>query len=86
MKIDLLVAEIGSTTTVITAYQLMEKSVKIIAQTESYTTIDKGDVTIGIEKALKNMEEKIKDKISWEKFLATSSAAGGLSMTVHGLV
>jgi len=86
MKIDLLVAEIGSTTTVITAYQLTEKSVKIIAQTESYTTIDKGDVTIGIEKALKNMEEKIKDKISWEKFLATSSAAGGLSMTVHGLV
>jgi uncharacterized protein (TIGR01319 family) len=86
MKIDLLVAEIGSTTTVITAYQLTEKSVKIIAQTESYTTIDKGDVTIGIEKALKNMEEKVKDKISWEKFLATSSAAGGLSMTVHGLV
>jgi uncharacterized protein (TIGR01319 family) len=86
MKIDLLVAEIGSTTTVITAYQLTEKSVKIIAQTESYTTIDKGDVTIGIEKALKNMEEKIKDKISWKKFLATSSAAGGLSMTVHGLV
>jgi uncharacterized protein (TIGR01319 family) len=86
MKIDLLVAEIGSTTTVITAYQLNEKSVKLIAQTESYTTIDKGDVTIGIEKALKNMEEKVKDKISWEKFLATSSAAGGLSMTVHGLV
>ncbi|PNR98905.1 reactivating factor for adenosylcobalamine-dependent D-ornithine aminomutase [Petrotoga miotherma DSM 10691] len=86
MKIDLLVAEIGSTTTVITAYQLMEKSVKLIAQTESYTTIDKGDVTIGIEKALKNMEEKANDKISWEKFLATSSAAGGLSMTVHGLV
>ncbi|MDK2907461.1 MAG: hypothetical protein PWQ66_1422 [Petrotoga sp.] len=86
MKIDLLVAEIGSTTTVITAYQLTEKSVKIIAQTESYTTIDKGDVTLGIEKALKNMEEKVKDKISWEKFLATSSAAGGLSMTVHGLV
>lgn len=86
MKIDLLVAEIGSTTTVITAYQLIEKNVEIIAQTESYTTIDKGDVTIGIEKALKNMEEKVKDKISWEKFLATSSAAGGLSMTVHGLV
>ncbi|PNR91289.1 DNA mismatch repair protein MutL [Petrotoga sp. HWH.PT.55.6.1] len=86
MKIDLLVAEIGSTTTVITAYQLTEKNVEIIAQTESYTTIDKGDVTIGIEKALKNMEEKVKDKISWEKFLATSSAAGGLSMTVHGLV
>jgi uncharacterized protein (TIGR01319 family) len=86
MKIDLLVAEIGSTTTVITAYQLKEKNVKIIAQTESYTTIDKGDVTLGIEKALKNMEEKVKDKISWEKFLATSSAAGGLSMTVHGLV
>jgi len=86
MKIDLLVAEIGSTTTVITAYQLTEKSAKIIAQAESYTTIDKGNVTIGIEKALKNMEEKVKDKISWEKFLATSSAAGGLSMTVHGLV
>jgi uncharacterized protein (TIGR01319 family) len=86
MKVDLLVAEIGSTTTVITAYKIKEKNIEIISQSESYTTIDEGDVTIGIEKAIKVMKEKLNEEISWNKFLATSSAAGGLSMTVHGLV
>ncbi|HOA16360.1 MAG TPA: GlmL-related ornithine degradation protein [Fervidobacterium sp.] len=87
MKVDLLFAEIGSTTTVLTAFQLggIGKP-KIVAQAEHWTTINEGNVIIGIENALKKMQEKLGEELSWGKFAATSSAAGGLKMTVHGLV
>jgi len=87
MKVDLLFAEIGSTTTVLTAFQMggIGKP-KMVAQSEHWTTINEGDVTIGIDNALRKMQEKIGEEIRWEKFAATSSAAGGLKMTVHGLV
>ncbi|MGC8819866.1 MAG: GlmL-related ornithine degradation protein [Fervidobacterium sp.] len=84
-KVDLLFAEIGSTTTVLTAFCFGHKP-KVVAQAEHWTTVNEGDVTIGIEYALKKLEEKLQGKIVWEKFAATSSAAGGLKMTVHGLV
>ncbi|SHH46215.1 GlmL-related ornithine degradation protein [Thermosipho atlanticus] len=87
MKVDLLFAEIGSTTTVITAFDGFGNKVKIVGQGEHWTTVNEGDVTIGIEKAINNLKEKIKEKnLTWEKFAASSSAAGGLKMTVHGLV
>lgn len=87
MKFDLLVAEIGSTTTVVTAFdKINSKNPIVIGQAEHYTTVQEGDVTIGIFKAIKRLEEKIKEKIEWEKFIASSSAAGGLKITVHGLV
>jgi uncharacterized protein (TIGR01319 family) len=86
MKIDLLVAEIGSTTTVLTAFQTKDNNMSILAQSEYKTTIPEGDVTIGIEKALSILSEKLGENFHWNKFLATSSAAGGLTVTVHGLV
>jgi uncharacterized protein (TIGR01319 family) len=87
LKVDLLVAEIGSTTTVITAFdKINSKKPKVIGQAEHYTTVKEGDVTIGIFKAIKNLEEKLREKVNWEKFIASSSAAGGLKITVHGLV
>ncbi|MBO8161486.1 MAG: glutamate mutase L [Thermosipho sp. (in: Bacteria)] len=87
MKIDLLFAEIGSTTTVITAFDRLGEDVKILGQGEHWTTVNEGDVTIGIERAINNLKEKLKVKeLTWEKFAASSSAAGGLKMTVHGLV
>jgi len=85
MRIDLLFAEIGSTTTVLTAFHFGLKP-KVIMQAEHWTTVNEGDVTIGIEMALKKMKEQLGEDITWEKFAATSSAAGGLKMTVHGLV
>ncbi|MCX7653605.1 MAG: GlmL-related ornithine degradation protein [Fervidobacterium sp.] len=85
MRIDLLFAEIGSTTTVLTAFHFGMKP-KVIAQSEHWTTVNEGDVTIGIDMALKKMENTLGQKLNWEKFGATSSAAGGLKMTVHGLV
>lgn len=87
MKVDLLFAEIGSTTTVITAFDGLGEKVKIIGQGEHWTTVNEGDVTIGIENAIKKLKEKIGEKnLTWNKFAASSSAAGGLKMTVHGLV
>ncbi|TYB92609.1 MAG: DNA mismatch repair protein MutL [Kosmotoga sp.] len=88
MKADYIVAEIGSTTTVLSAFST-DGSGKLafLAQGESYTTVNENDVTIGIEKALNILKEQLEVKeLTWDFFLATSSAAGGLKITVHGLV
>jgi uncharacterized protein (TIGR01319 family) len=87
LKVDLVFAEIGSTTTVVTAFHNLDGKVKILAQGEHWTTVNEGDVTIGIERAIENLKEKLGvSNFSWDKFAASSSAAGGLKMTVHGLV
>ncbi|MDI6601060.1 MAG: GlmL-related ornithine degradation protein [Thermoanaerobacteraceae bacterium] len=87
LHIDLIVAEIGSTTTVVNAFGDMGSSKpKLIGQGYAPTTVLDGDVTIGLEKAVKMLEDKLGDKIKWERMMASSSAAGGLKMTVHGLV
>lgn len=85
---EYLFAEIGSTTTVLSAFA-RDKDGKLffVGQGESYTTVSEGDVSIGIKKALEVLKEKLRlGDIQWKLFLATSSAAGGLKMTVHGLV
>ncbi|MBU5591474.1 glutamate mutase L [Clostridium sp. MSJ-4] len=91
MKVDYLVAEIGSTTTVVTAFNIIESNkgrvfVDIPFQGESCTTVLEGDVTIGLKNAIKQIEKDIKEELTWNRMLATSSAAGGLKITVHGLM
>ena len=87
LKVDLLFAEIGSTTTVVTAFDGLGSNIKIPVQGEHWTTVSEGDVTIGIENAIKKLKEKLGvENLTWDKFAASSSAAGGLKMTVHGLV
>lgn len=91
MKVDYLVAEIGSTTTLVTAFNVKhDKDEKILVdrpfQGKACTTVLDGDVTIGLKAAIKDIEEQIGDSLSWGKMLATSSAAGGLKITVHGLM
>jgi uncharacterized protein (TIGR01319 family) len=86
-KVDVLVAEIGSTTTVVNAfYDFGSKQPKLLGQGIAATTVLDGDVTIGLENAVKDLEKKIKSTLKWDKIMASSSAAGGLKMTVHGLV
>ncbi|MCL2007980.1 MAG: GlmL-related ornithine degradation protein [Treponema sp.] len=82
---EVLVAEIGSTTTVVNAFSLGE-SLGFIGQGQAATSVLEGDVTIGLEGAIKNLEETAGRKISRKEMLAASSAAGGLKMCVHGLV
>jgi len=88
MKIDVLVAEIGSTTTVVNAFGNLDgESPKFIGQGQAPTTVDQGDVNLGLMDATYDLEEKLGIKeLEYDEFLATSSAAGGLKMTVHGLV
>jgi uncharacterized protein (TIGR01319 family) len=86
MKIDLLVAEIGSTTTVVNAFNLTPCP-SFIGQGQAATTAVDGDVNIGLKDAIENLAHNLgEDKIVYDELIATSSAAGGLRMTVHGLV
>lgn len=88
MKIDVLVAEIGSTTTVVNAFSNINSLNPIfMGQGQAPTSVLQGDVNIGLKKAIKDLAKNLKvDDIEYSEMLATSSAAGGLKMTVHGLV
>ncbi len=100
MKINVLVAEIGSTTTVVNAFSDIQINndkglhnnvgalcPRFLGQGQAPTTVLNGDVTVGLKGAVENLKNNLKlDKIEWDEMLATSSAAGGLRMTVHGLV
>lgn len=84
MKVDLLVAEIGSTTTLISAFNL-KKEVVFLGRSYAQTTID--DVMTGLNEAIANLKKHLKTTtLEYQEMLASSSAAGGLRMTVHGLV
>lgn len=86
LKLELLVAEIGSTTTVVNAFTDLDKNPQFIGQGQAATTVVEGNVNIGLQDAIDDLERNLNEKIEYENLLATSSAAGGLKMTVHGLV
>lgn len=87
MRIDLLVAEIGSTTTVVNAFDKLGTCPIFIGQGQAATSVLEGDVNIGLEKAIDDLRQNLsEDTIDYIELIATSSAAGGLKMTVHGLV
>ncbi len=86
MKLDVLVAEIGSTTTVVNGFWLGQDAC-FAGSGQSPTTVDDGDVTIGLIGAVNDLKDCLgADVIEYDEMIATSSAAGGLKMTVHGLV
>lgn len=88
MKIDVLVAEIGSTTTVVNAFNgIGTENPAFVGQGQAPTSVLEGDVTVGLKGAIDSLTNNLQaDDITWDDMLATSSAAGGLKMTVHGLV
>ncbi len=88
MKVNVLVAEIGSTTTVVNAFNGIGSGNPAFAgQGQAPTTVLEGDVTIGLKGAIEDLKKNLQtDTLTWDDMLATSSAAGGLKMTVHGLV
>lgn len=88
MKVDVLVAEIGSTTTVVNAFKDLNTDNPVFwAQGQAPTSVLEGDVRIGLKGAVDDLCKKMGiDSIEYDEMLATSSAAGGLKMTVHGLV
>ena len=88
MKIDVLVAEIGSTTTVVNAFNNINSPDQgFLGQGQAPTSVLEGDVRIGLNSAIDDLAENLNaQSIEYTEMIATSSAAGGLKMTVHGLV
>jgi len=88
MKVDVLVAEIGSTTTVVNAFTDLHTDNPVFwAQGQAPTSVLEGDVRIGLQGAMDDLCRKMNiESLEYDEMLATSSAAGGLKMTVHGLV
>lgn len=88
MRIDTLVAEIGSTTTIVNAFTDVDSDTPLFwGQGQAPTTVLEGDVRIGLKGAIDDLcKNKDIERIEYGEMLATSSAAGGLKMTVHGLV
>lgn len=86
MKLDVLVAEIGSTTTVVNGFQLGDH-VAFVGSGQAPTTVEDSDVNNGLNQAIEDLKHHLgADQLDYDQLLATSSAAGGLKMTVHGLV
>lgn len=92
MHFDVLVAEIGSTTTVVNAFSGIRGSAGtpdpvFAGQGQAPTSVMEGDVTKGLKQAVRDLETNLgSGPVTWDEMLATSSAAGGLRMSVHGLV
>ncbi|HHT02207.1 MAG TPA: DNA mismatch repair protein MutL [Firmicutes bacterium] len=88
MRIDALVAEIGSTTTTVTAFDGLDRPVpRRLGQGMAATTVEAGDVTVGLAQAQEDLRRRLRqEELQAERVLAAASAAGGLRMTVHGLV
>lgn len=88
MKVDMLVAEIGSTTTVVNAFDHLASDRPVfLGQGQAPTTVLEGDVRVGLAGAVSDLQKNLgADALEYDEMLATSSAAGGLKMTVHGLV
>lgn len=86
--IDALVAEVGSTTTTVTAFDGLggwpDTEPRLLGQGVAPTSVAVGDVTIGVDSARADLESRL-GPLAPGVTLATSSAAGGLRMTVHGL-
>ena len=60
MKINVLVAEIGSTTTVINAFDgVFDSCPKFIGQGQAPTTVQEGDVNIGLKEAIDNLRNNM---------------------------
>lgn len=88
MKVDVLVAEIGSTTTVVNAFKDIDSADPVFwGQGQAPTSVLEGDVRVGLQGAIDDLcAKKGIEELEYDEMLATSSAAGGLKMTVHGLV
>lgn len=84
---EIIVAEIGSTTTVVSGFTDLDTHPRLVGQGQAPTTVEAGDVRQGLQGALADLEAKLgAGPLEWEHIYACSSAAGGLKMTVHGLV
>jgi len=87
LKLEIIVAEIGSTTTVVSGFSDLAAAPRLVGQGQGPTTVEAGDVRQGLKLALADLRANLgTEDLEWQHIYACSSAAGGLKMTVHGLV
>ena len=76
MKVDVLVAEIGSTTTLVSAFDGLAGAPRFVGQGMAPTTALEGDVTLGLQAAIDDLKAKLgAGELAWGKMYAASSAA-----------
>ena len=86
MDIQFLTIEVGSTITKANGFQLLpEGRFEHLAQGFAPTSVTDGDVRIGVEEAVRQLQEQSGQFTHVPQMFLNSSAAGGLRMTVHGL-
>ena len=85
MKIDVLIGEIGSTTTIVNAFDGLDGEVPVFLGFGMADTTA-GDLRLGLNSAILDLKRRLGwEVLEYGGLLATSSAAGGLGMTAHGL-
>jgi hypothetical protein len=84
---EIIVADIGSTITKLSAFSGLGAggSPCFLGQGLGLTTVSDGDVALGLARARKDLETRLGVDTRDATLMASSSAAGGLRMTVHGL-
>lgn len=86
MRVDILIAEIGSTTTVVNAFNgIAGPAPTFVGQGSAPTSVLAGDVRVGLKAAIADLEQRLGAPVEHGEMFASSSAAGGLRMSVHGL-
>lgn len=92
VNVDLIVVEVGSTLTKSRAFdRLGTREVAFVGAGFALTTAltpdgAPGDAVKGVEAAIGDLAQATGEEVTWDQAMGTSSAAGGLRMTVHGLV
>lgn len=88
MNADLITIDIGSTFTKLCSFSAINSDdLTFLGNGLAYTSIEEGDVSIAIKNAIEDFKRKQGlTEFSWGDSIICCSAAGGLSMSVHGLV
>lgn len=86
---ELVVADIGSTITKLCAFAGLScangAAARFLGQGFAPTTVAEGNVLIGLDQARADLERRLDIDTAGAQWMAASSAAGGLRMSVHGL-
>jgi hypothetical protein len=86
MTLDILVLEVGSTITKANGFhRSAEGALEHVAQGFAATSVAAGDVGVGVDRAIAELQATSGLATTGAEVFVTSSAAGGLRMTVHGL-
>ncbi|MEC9485258.1 MAG: glutamate mutase L [Candidatus Izemoplasma sp.] len=85
MIVDVLIAEIGSTTTIVNAFNIHD-DIAFVGRGVANTSVST-DVNHGLKEAIAQLKQSLGvNDLSYKEMFASSSAAGGLRVSVHGLV